>query len=84
MALLQALHFSVTAEVPLHLSGVIEIQLNAYELSDCQVCSCCRPFSRNVRSDCLMEFNTSLTSTLPNTQPIDFGKIVRLCPSAQF
>lgn len=34
----QALHFSVTAEVPLHLSGVIVIQLNVCELSDCQVC----------------------------------------------
>lgn len=37
MAQLQALHFSVTAEVPLHLSGVTVIQLNVCELSDCQV-----------------------------------------------
>lgn len=84
MVLVQALHFSVTAEVPLHLSGVIVIQFNACELSYCQVCSCCRPFSRNVRSDCIMKFNTSLTFTPPNTQPIGFGKIVCVSPSAQF
>lgn len=30
-----------------------------------------------------MEFNTSLTSTLPKAQSIGFGKIVPVCPSAQ-